>query len=289
MDLQLADKIVFITGASGGIGRAVAEAFAAEGARLVLHGHRQWSALEDWVAEAEWRDAALLVRADITSPAEIEAAFDQARKHFGHVDVCVANAGIWPPDDRPLHELDDERIRQVFEINLLGAIWTARAFLRTVAERSSQESRTAASHAAQQGASLVFTGSTAGRFGERGHADYAASKAALTGLMMTLKNEIVGVDPYGRVNVVEPGWTVTDMTRRSIQEPRAVARVVRTMPVRQLARAADIARTIVYLSSPYAARHVSGQVITVAGGMEGRVLWEEGEVDGQRVLERLEG
>lgn len=279
MDLRLDNKVVFLTGASGGIGRAAAEAYAAEGARLVLHGQRQWDELSSWLDEQPWRDRAMAVKADITDPAQLEAAFAQATDAFGRVDVCVANAGIWPPGDLPLVELDEDRIRAVVEVNLLGSVWTARAFLKQLAAVGPRDDG--------DGACLLFTGSTAGRFGEKGHADYAASKAGLVGLMLTLKNEIVSLDPYGRVNVVEPGWTVTDMTKRNISDPSVVQRVVRTMPVRQLARAVDIARSLVMLSSPVSARHVSGQVLTVAGGMEGRVLWEEAQVDGGDVLARL--
>lgn len=279
MDLALRDKVVLITGASGGIGRAMAEAFAEEGARLALHGHRQWDELQAWIADRPWREQALPLHADITSAGEVASAFAKVRQRWGRIDVCIANAGIWPPESLPLHELSEERVRSVLSINLLGAVWTARAFLSTLAATGPRNDG--------QGASLTFTGSTAARFGERGHCDYAASKAALGGLMMSLKNEIVALDPWARVNVIEPGWTVTDMTRRNIHEPGVVERVVQTMPVRQLARAADIARTALYLASPVAARHVSGQTLTVAGGMEGRVLWEESEVDPAEVLARL--
>lgn len=271
--------MVLVTGASGGIGRAMARAFASEGALLVLHGQRAFGELERWLAEQDWRERALAVRADVGSPAELGAAFERALARFGRIDHCIANAGVWPPQDRPLHELDEGRVREVLEINLLGAIFTAREFLRALARTGPRSDG--------RGASLLFTGSTAGRFGERGHCDYAAAKAGLVGLMHSLKNEIVALDPYGRVNVVEPGWTVTEMTRRNIQEPGVVERVVRTMPLRQLGRAEDVARTALFLSSPAAARHLSGQVLTVAGGMEGRVRWETEEVDARAVLERL--
>ncbi|MCP3918328.1 MAG: SDR family oxidoreductase [bacterium] len=279
MDLALDDKVVFVTGASGGIGRAMARAFAQEGARVALHGHRKWDDLVEWVAKQDWNERALPVEADITSASSVAAAFERAREHWGRIDVCVANAGIWPPDDEPLVDLDEDRIRTVFEVNLFGAIWTAKAFLSTL--------RATGPRPDGHGAALLFTGSTAASFGERGHTDYAASKAGLVGLMRSLKNEIVALDPYARVNIVEPGWTVTEMTRRTVQQPEAAERVVRTMALRQLGRADDVARAAVMLASPAAARHVSGQVLTVAGGMEGRVLWEDGETDGQHVLDRL--
>jgi 3-oxoacyl-[acyl-carrier protein] reductase len=279
MELGLRDHVVFVTGASGGIGRALARAFAAEGARLVLHGHREWEGLVDWLAEQDWRERALPVRADVTAPEELEGAFEEARAEFGRVDHCVANAGRWPSADVPLHELDEARVRTTLEVNLLGALWTARAFLRSLAETGPRGDGA--------GASLVFMGSTAGEFGERGHADYAAAKAGLVGLMRSLKNEIVDLDPYARVNVVQPGWTVTEMTRRNLAEPGVVERVVRTMSLQQLGRAQDVARLVAFACSPVAARHLDGQVLTLAGGMEGRVRWELEQIDAQVVRARL--
>lgn len=280
MDLGLDGKAVLVTGASGGIGRGVATALAAEGARLVLHGNRNVSGLEDWVAQQDWKDSATIVRADVRDADAMAAAVERAVEKTGALHGCVINAGIWPPEDVPLVDLDAERVRTVFDINTLGAIWTARAFLRAL--------RASGPAISGDGASMVFTGSTAAKFGERGHADYAASKAALYGLMRSLKNEIVALDPYGRVNVVDPGWTVTEMTAKNLDEPGVVEKVVRTMPVQQLASPIDIANTILWLLSPRAARHVTGEVVTVAGGMEGRVLWEESDVDAGGVKRRLE-
>jgi 3-oxoacyl-[acyl-carrier protein] reductase len=284
MDLGLTGKVVFITGASGGIGRALTRVFAAEGASLVLHGHSNFEGLEEWLA-AEVDNArlpvarVLAVRADVADPRSVERAFDAAVERFGRVDICLANAGIWPHDDVHLVDMDDERARRTLETNLFGALWTARAFLRVL--------RATGPRADGHGAALVFTGSTAAKFGERGHADYAMAKAGLYGLMRSLKNEIVALDPFGRVNIVEPGWTITEMSRRAIDDPSLVANVVRTMPLHQIARADDIARVAAWLASPLAARHVSGETVTVAGGMEGRVLAEAEAISGAAVLARL--
>ncbi len=276
MDSGLKDKVVFVTGASGGIGRSIADVFAEEGALLALQGHRQFPALEQLVAERQWpAERVALVRADISDADGMEQAMDGIVQRWGRVDVCVANAGVWPPEDLPLQDLGTERVRQVVEINLLGAIWTARAFLRALARTGPR--------ADGVGSSIVFTGSTAGRFGERGHVDYAVSKSGLYGLVHTLKNEIVALDPRGRVNMVEPGWTVTSMAKPALDDPANVRRAVRTMPLRQLGVAEDIAQTVLFLSSPRLARHLSGEVLTVAGGMEGRVLWEEGQVDADAI------
>ncbi len=279
MDSGLADKVVFVTGASGGIGRAVTDAFAEEGAQLALQGNRQFAELERRTAGMPWADRALCLEADVADPEALDVAMERAREHFGRIDVCIANAGIWPPEERLLHQLGVERVREVVGVNLLGAMWTARAFLAAL-HRSGPRGD-------GQGASLTFTGSTAGRFGELGHCDYSVSKAGLYGLVRTLKNEIVRIDRHGRVNMVEPGWTVTEMAREALQDPARIRGVVRTMPVRQLGRAVDIARTIVFLSSPRLARHLSGEVLTVAGGMEGRVLWDEEAIDVAGIRGRL--
>ncbi len=279
MDLGLADKVVWITGASGVIGRALAEAFAAEGALLALHGSRRIDELARWIARQSWAERALLVPADVRVEAELQAATRRILERFGRIDVGLVNAGAWPPEERLLDAIPAERLRETIEVNLFGALHTARAFLGALRKSGPRPDG--------DGSVLVFTGSTAGRFGERGHADYAAAKSALVGLVQTLKNEIVRLDPYGRVNLVQPGWTIGHLPRPALADDEAVRRVTRTMALRQLARATDVARTVVWLSSPAASRHTSGEVVTVAGGMEGRLLWEPGEVDVAEVRRRL--
>jgi len=278
VDLQLQDKSVLITGAAGGIGRALAEAFAAEGAKLALHAFTQAPALRRWVEDQPWSNRAIVVEADVREHSQVERALGEAAKALGRLDVAIVNAGVWPPEDLPLQHMPEERIRDTVGVNLLGAMWCARSFLRCLAQSGPR--------ADGHGAHLAFIGSTAGRFGEAGHVDYAVTKSALHGLVLTLKNEIVAIDPYARVNLVEPGWTVTPMAEASLRVPGTIQRVLRTTPLQQIARARDIANVVVMLSSPAAARHVTGETVTVAGGMEGRVQWDATEIDEQRVRER---
>ena len=93
----------------------------AEGASLVLQGQRRYQDLERLVAARPWRERALCLRADVTDAQALEAAFESARTHFGRVDVCVANAGVWPPEELPLQHISEERLREVVAVDLLGA------------------------------------------------------------------------------------------------------------------------------------------------------------------------
>lgn len=256
MDLALGDKVAFVTGASGGIGQALVRAFVAEGARVAALSRSRLPSSEDRV---------LPLSGDVRRPADLDAAMREVEATWGRVDVCVANAGIWPPEYLPLDTLPEDRIRDVLETNLLGAAWTARAFMGSL--------RRTGRRGDGHGASLIFIGSTAGRFGERGHAEYAVSKAGLRGLLLSLKNEIVAIDPGARVNLVEPGWTVTPMIREAVAVEGLIEGATRTMPLRQLASPEDVASAVLFFASPVMTRHVTGEALLVAGGMEGRVLW----------------
>lgn len=98
MDTRLRDMVALVTGASGGIGRAVAEALAGEGCRLALHANRSREALAGWVASQPWRAQAFCGQADLRSLGETAAFIDAARAALGRIDICVVNAGIWPPE-----------------------------------------------------------------------------------------------------------------------------------------------------------------------------------------------
>lgn len=259
METGLAGKRVLVTGASGGIGSACAREFAGEGSRIVLHFHQGRDRAQ---ALSEELGGAPFVGADLRREEDVDELFRRAIGELGGLDVCAAVAGKWPEEDVPLWELPLERWEETVRANLTITYLTARAFLREV---------TRTGHG-----SLVLIGSTAGLFGEAGHADYAAAKSAIVhGLLLSLKNEIVRIAPLARVNVVCPGWTESPMTRTTLTDPELVRRVTRTMPLRKVARPEDVARQVVVLASDELSGHVTGQVVAVAGGMEGRLLHED--------------
>jgi 3-oxoacyl-[acyl-carrier protein] reductase len=246
METGLARKRVLVTGASGGIGGACARAFAAEGAEVVAHYHRGRERAEAL--------GVAVVGADLTREDEVERMFAET----GRLDICAAVAGVWPSEDVPVWDLPLARWRETLDANLTATFLTARAFLRQL----------------EGDGALILVGSTAGIFGEAGHADYAAAKSAvLGGLLLSLKNEVVRKSPGARVNAVAPGWTESPMTRGHVSQEQ-VGRITRTMALRNVAQPEDVARQVVVLASPLLSVHVTGQVVTVAGGMEGRVVHE---------------
>jgi 3-oxoacyl-[acyl-carrier protein] reductase len=201
----------------------------------------------------------IALQADLTREDEVSGLFEEARGALGAVDVCAAVAGVWPSEDVPVWELPLDRWEATLRANLTATFLTARAFCREV-ERTGH-------------GSLVLVGSTAGLFGEAGHADYAAAKSAVIhGLLLSLKNEIVRIAPRARVNAICPGWTESPMTRVALADPEHVDRLSRTMALRKVARPEDVAAQVVALASDEISGHVTGQVVTVAGGMEGRVI-----------------
>ena len=271
MNAELAGKVVLITGASGGIGVAIARKFAAEGAKLVLHyrtGRARAAALQRNLPEVE----SLLVSADLTREGQVKQLFAKTVKRFGRIDTIVANAGSWETRDVRLQKMSLRQWQQTIDGVLTTAFLSVREFLRVVAR--------------QKQGNVVLIASTAGVFGEAGHADYASAKAAIAyGLTRSLKNEIARLAPHardycgGRVNCICPGWTVVPRLAAKLSDARAIRKVTATMALPQLARPDDVANAAVFLASDALAHHITGETLLIAGGMEGRQLWQPQEID----------
>ncbi|MBO0798622.1 MAG: SDR family NAD(P)-dependent oxidoreductase, partial [Blastocatellia bacterium] len=168
------DRIVLITGASRGIGRAAAVKFAAAGAAGVVINYQRDGEAAAAVAEAVERAGSqpLIVRADISRADETATLVEAALQRFGRLDVMVANAGIWPPQERAITDLDEDQWERTMRINVDGIYHVSRAVARIFV--------------AQRGGNIVTVSSTAGQRGEAGHADYAASKGAVISFTKSL-------------------------------------------------------------------------------------------------------
>lgn len=271
METGLKDKVVLITGASGGIGGGIARAFAAEGARLVLQyraGAEAARRLARELAPAE----VITVRADLTREADARRLFAVATRKFGRVDTLVANAASWETRDCFLGDMPLKHWRKTMDGVLTSTFLSLREFLKIAAR--------------QRRGNAVLIASTAAVFGEAGHADYAAAKAAIAyGLTRSLKNELARAAPHtadycgGRINCVSPGWTAVPRLAAKLGDPALVVKAATTMALPQIGRPADMANAAVFLASDLLARHITGQNLVIAGGMEGRCLWQPEEID----------
>ena len=271
MDTGLRGKVVVVTGASGGIGASVARRLAACGARLVLH-YRSGLARARALARELRGVETLLVRADLAREGDARRLFARSVARFGRVDTLVANAGWWEARDVPLQRMSLSQWRRTQDAVLTSAFLSLREFLRLVAR--------------QRRGNAVLVASTAALFGEAGHADYAAAKAGLAyGLTLSLKNEIARLAPLtaryggGRINCVAPGWTIVPRTTKKFLDGAAVRRVAATRALPKIARPDDVAAAVAFLASDALAGQVTGQILTLAGGMEGRLLWRPQEID----------
>lgn len=272
MDAGLTDKTVLVTGGSGGIGAEIVRAFANEGARVAIHCHRRREAAAELLASLDQPGRHCIAQADLGEEREVARLWRETEARVGPIEILIANAGIWVADDVPLHEMTLDQWNATLTTDLTSIFLCMREFFRGIMQHGLTEP------------AAVLVGSTAALFGEAGHADYAAAKGGLVhGFMLSLKNEIARLAPRGRVNAVCPGWIATPMTERFMDEPDTVRRAVQTMPLRKVGRPDDVAAAAVFLSSRRLAGHVSGQTITTAGGMEGRVLYDPDEIDVSQV------
>lgn len=270
MDTQLRGQVIVVTGASGGIGAGIARQFAAEGARLVLHyrtGRERVLELQKELTPAE----SVVIAADLRKEGDTRSLFSRAVRRFGRVDTLVANAGAWETRDVPLHEMSLRQWRATMDGVLTTTFLSLREFFKLVAR--------------QRRGNAVLIASTAAVFGEAGHADYASAKSALAfGLTRSLKNEMARIAPHtqdycgGRINCVCPGWTVVPRLAAKLGDRKTIEKVTATMALPQLARPTDMANAAVFLASDTLARHITGQTLVIAGGMEGRRLWQADEV-----------
>lgn len=245
LDFDLSGRVALVTGASSGIGAAIAGALAAAGAGVVATG-RNKERLREVVGEiVSAGGTAVPVEAELTDESAVTQVIDGAVSHFGGLDVLVLCAGIFIPAtfaDTTLDELDEQ-----MNINLRSAFML---------------SKTALPHL-KPGSSIIFVTSTTARTGFANTAAYAASKGALDALMRVMAVELASGDIC--VNAVSPGWTATPMNEHLRANSTVVDAAIASTPAGRLAIPEDIAPAVVFLASS-AARFVQGLILTVEGG-----------------------
>jgi 3-oxoacyl-[acyl-carrier protein] reductase len=255
MNSDLEGKVVLVTGGAGGIGSVISKSFAEQGARVIIHYNDSKENAEKISKEIN----GFAINADLTDPKQTKDLFNSIIQKEGKIDICIANAGKYPKDYAPLWEIESERWNNTVSTNLSLTYNTSRYFLKHAAETKK--------------GSLVLIGSTAGLYGEAGHADYAAAKGAITsGLLRTMKNDAAQIGNGVRVNAIAPGWTVSQKKIDEGLDQTRVNRITSTMSLKKLAKPEDVANSAIMLASDSLSGHITGQVIEIAGGMEGRQI-----------------
>lgn len=243
MHIDLTGKVALVTGSTRGIGRAIAETLAGAGARVAVVGRD----LERAAAAAdEIGHGARGFACDVSDTAQVTALVADVEAAFGTLDILVNNAGL--TKDNVIMRLKDDDWDSVIDANLRGAFASIRAASRGMMKRRSGR--------------IINISSVVGVTGNRGQANYAASKAGLIGLTKSVAKELASRNIL--CNAVAPGFIATDMTAGLGDEQRKA--LERQIPLERLGRPSDIASAVAFLASDHAA-YITGQVLVVDGGM----------------------
>ena len=259
---------VFITGAAGGIGSQAAKEFLGHGCKVTAHDLRH-------ITTIPASPNLFIVTGDISSEPSIKSCIFQATQRHGPINILIANAGITDESNSyPIWQLPIELWEKTYNTNIRGTFLTIKHFLK-----SAEECQEFSGHELENLA-IVVTGSECGKFGQAGHTEYASGKAGLQyGLVRGVKNEIVRLNSNARINAVAPGWVDTPLIEGRLDDPQEMwTEAQATVPLRKIAQPEDVARAMAFLASHRAAGHITGECLSIDGGMEGRVVWKADEV-----------
>jgi len=246
--LGLAGRVAIVTGGSRGIGKAVVELLASQGAHVVVNYVRDEDAAAATVNLAHSHGVkALAIQADVAHVDQAERLVQETVEHFGRVDFLICNAGIW--EGAPVESLSEELWNKTLDINLKGTWSVCRAVVPLMKQ--------------QRFGRIVIVSSTAGQRGEANVSNYAASKGGQIAFTKSLAPEL---GPFGiNVNSVAPGWVETEMTAEVFADAEQRESISKGIPLGRAATPEEIAGPIVFLCSEWA-NHITGEVLNVNGG-----------------------
>lgn len=245
--MKLEGKVALVTGASRGIGRAIAEELAAEGATVAINYNGSREAAEEVAAKIQENGGkASVFQCSVADPQAVEAMMKQIVSEYGRLDILVNNAGI--TRDNLILKMKEEEFEEVLDTNLKGVFHTSKHAARQMLR--------------QKAGSIVNISSISGVMGNAGQTNYAAAKAGVIGFTKSLARELASREI--RVNAVAPGFIETDMTEK-LSESAAEAGKGQ-IPFGRFGKAREVAKAVCFLASEDAS-YITGQVLHVDGGM----------------------
>ena len=249
--LSLSGKVALISGGSRGIGAATVRMFTAAGAKVAF-SYRSARTQAEALANECGSAACHPVECDLNSPESARSLLAETVRHFGRLDILVANHGVWPAEDVAIEKMSDEQWRSTMSINLDGVFGLVK---HGVAQMTSQPDKTPRH--------IVLISSTSGQRGEAYHCDYSATKGAVISMTKSLAAELARDRIY--VNCVAPGWVNTDMSAGTLADPRAGEEIRRTIPLGRAGTPEEIAGPVLFLCTEHAS-FITGEIFNVNGG-----------------------